>query len=94
MASRTQVLALLDAGHSFQTAAAELDISPGLALMIATGRPADVSDDLHPDELAGRPALPASTQSLVNPHQGRPVRNERVLRWVRERAARDLSAGS
>lgn len=39
MATREQVQELLDQGHSYETAARELGINPGLAHLIATGRP-------------------------------------------------------
>jgi hypothetical protein len=42
--TRDQVEELLGAGHSYETAARELGIAPGLARMIATGRPGDGVD--------------------------------------------------
>ncbi|HEX4011885.1 MAG TPA: hypothetical protein VHX62_17820 [Solirubrobacteraceae bacterium] len=90
MATRAQVMALLDSGHSVETAARRLDLAPGLVYMIATGRPADDSDSPHPDELRGRPVLPGGAQHLVNPPAQNPTRNQEVIDWVRERAAREL----
>ena len=90
MPTRAQVLELLDAGHSFQTAGRALKIPPGQAFMIATGLPADGSDAPHPDEVRAKPVLPASSQHLVNPAAVSPSRDETVIAWVRERAARDL----
>jgi hypothetical protein len=42
--TRDQVEELLDRGHSYEAAARELGIAPGLARMIATGRPGDGID--------------------------------------------------
>jgi hypothetical protein len=63
---------------------------PGRAFMIETGLPADGSQATTPEELARRGAPVASTQYLVNPPTEVPIRSEPVLRWVRERAAREL----
>jgi hypothetical protein len=90
VATRAQVLALVEAGQSYETVGRALGIPPGLAFMIATGLPADGSGEPAPEELAGMPALAASTQHLVNPRQVNPVRKEHVMEWVRERAAREL----
>lgn len=90
MATREQVLELLDAGHSYETAARALHIPPGQAFMIATGLAADGSDAPSPGQLARKPSLPASTQQLVNPPARNPTRKPHVLEWVRERARREL----
>jgi hypothetical protein len=90
MPTRRQVLALLDERHSYETIGRELKVPPGQAFMIATGLPADGSDSPHPDELEGRPSLPGSSQGLVNPPPFNPTRNQRVIGWVQERAARQL----
>jgi hypothetical protein len=94
MPTRAQVLEQLDAGHSFETAARELRIAPGLAFMIATGLPADGSGAPHPDELRAWPVLPGSSQQLVNPRAFNPTRDETVIAWVRARAAREVEGGS
>jgi hypothetical protein len=47
VATREQVEELLDQGHSYETAARELGIAPGLAHLIATGRPGDVEVPAH-----------------------------------------------
>jgi hypothetical protein len=90
MATRAQVLELLEQGHTYETAARELKIPPGQAFMIATGLPADGSDAPSPEELAEKPVLHGSSQQLVNPPQFNPTRKQHVLEWVRRRAARDL----
>jgi hypothetical protein len=77
MATRAQVEELLDAGHSYESAAARLRVPAGQIFMIATGTPADGSNG-HP------------RQDLVNPQSHNPTRKEHVLVWVRERAAREL----
>jgi hypothetical protein len=90
MVTRAQVLELLDRGHSYETAARALKISPGLAFMIATGLPADSSDAPGAEELAAKGVVLTSTQHLVNPAAFNPLRKERVIAWVRERARREL----
>jgi hypothetical protein len=94
VATRAQVIELLEQGYSYETAARELQIPPGLAFMIATGLPADGSDAPTPHELAEVPALPASPQRLVNPRSFAPTRKPRVLEWVKRRAERELEGGA
>jgi hypothetical protein len=77
MPTRAQVVELLEAGHSYESVGAMLQVPAGQAYMIATGTPADGSDG-HP------------RQDLVNPPAHNPTRDERVLAWVHERAAREL----
>ncbi len=91
MPSSDQVRALLDAGRSYEAIARELGISPGLAYMLATGVPADFSDDLHDGERAGRSEPAGSAQALVNPHQHNPQRNPVVVDWIKRRAAAELT---
>jgi hypothetical protein len=91
MPSSGQVRARLRAGRGYETIARELGIAPGLAYMLATGVPADFSDDLHDGERVGRPALADSAQRLVNPHEHNPQRNPVVLDWIRRRAATELA---
>lgn len=76
MATYAQVKELLDAGLDYEAAARRLGIRPGLAYMIATGRPAD--DDSAP------------AQNLFEPPVHNPTRNQTALDWVKRRAARDL----
>jgi hypothetical protein len=90
MVTRAHVLELLDRGHSYETAARTLKISPGLVFMIATGLPADGSDAPPPEELAAKRVLLTSTQHLVNPAAFNPAGKESVIAWVRERAHREL----
>jgi hypothetical protein len=91
MASRAQVEELLGRGLTYEAVARELGIAPGLVFMIATGLPADSSAATPPDELDRRGAPRTSTQDLVGPPAYNPTRSESVLRWVRERAARELT---
>jgi hypothetical protein len=91
MFSSDQVRARLRAGRSYETVARELGIAPGLAYMLATGMPADFSDDLHDGERVGRAELADSAQRLVNPHQHNPQRNPIVIDWIRRRAATGLT---
>jgi hypothetical protein len=76
--TRAQVRELVDGGLTYEMAARQLGIAPGLAYMIATGRPAD--DD-------GAPA-----QNLFEPPAHNPTRNETVDAWVKARARRELKA--
>lgn len=78
MPTRAQVRELLEAGLTYEAAARRLGIRPGLAYMLATGRPAD--DDEAP------------AQDLFEPPAQDPTTNRAVLDWVKERAARDLRA--
>jgi hypothetical protein len=90
MATRDQVLELLDQGHSYQAAARELSIPAGQAYMIATGLPADGGEVPSPEELRDKPLL-TSSQQLVNPPTVNPMRNPAVIEWVRQRAFRQLN---
>jgi hypothetical protein len=91
MPTPDQVRASLDGGRSYETVARELGIAPGLAYMLATGVPADFSDDLHAGDRDGRAELADSSQRLVNPHQHNPQRNPAVIAWVKQRAATGLT---
>jgi hypothetical protein len=76
VATRAQVKDLLADGHDYESAARVLGIRPGLAYMIATGRPVD--DDEAP------------AQDLSEPPAHNPTRNETVDAWVKVRAKREL----
>jgi hypothetical protein len=93
MPTREQVLALLDEGHSYETAARVLHVPAGQAYLIATGQPADGSDAPRPDGLAGDHVL-GSSQHLVNPLVLNPTRNAKVIDWVRRRAGAELPSSS
>jgi hypothetical protein len=93
MATRAQVIELLDGGHSYETAARELHIPAGQAYMIATGLPADGGDVPPPEELDAKPTLSGSSQHLVNPPAFNPTRKQEVLDWVAHRAASELKQG-
>jgi hypothetical protein len=69
MPSRAQVTALLQQGHTYESAGRVLGIPAGRAALIATGRPSERD----------------------NPPSHNPTRDPRVMAWVRERAARDLT---
>jgi hypothetical protein len=94
MPTRDQLRALLDRGHTYEMAARELHIPAGQAYMIATGLPADGGDTPSPEELRDKPLLSGSSQQLVNPPGFNPTRNARVMDWVHERAARELTGGN
>jgi hypothetical protein len=89
MPSRRRVLSLLGETTDYQTVSAHLHVPPGLAMMIATGLPADGSDDLTPQEY-DRPGLPAgTTQYLTGTAAHNPTRDDKVLEWIQDRARRD-----
>jgi hypothetical protein len=94
VATRAQVIELLESGHSYETAGRELKIPPGQAFMTATGLPADGGDVPSSEELAKKPVPQGSTQHLVNPPPFNPTRKPHVLDWVKQRAARDLKGAS
>jgi hypothetical protein len=91
MPTRDQVTELLGAGESFEGAGRALGIPPGQAYMIATGRPADDGGGQSPTGPAGTWRVGAGSQQLVNPPAVNPIRDETILAWVRERAARELT---
>jgi hypothetical protein len=78
VATRAQVKDLLADGHDYESAARVLGIRPGLAYMIATGRPAD--DDQAP------------AQDLFEPPAYNPTHNPTVDAWVKARAERERRA--
>jgi hypothetical protein len=88
MVKLDQVRVLLDAGHSYESIGAQLGIAPGLAYMIATGVPADVSGD--PVAEPRRPAPQPGAQRLVQPVAHSPIRKPHVAAWVRHRAETEL----
>jgi hypothetical protein len=88
------VLALLTKGHSYETAARILKVSPGLVFMVATGVPADGSDSLSGEQLRDPRLSASSTQHLIGPPAFNPTRRPGVDQWVRERAARELEPPS
>jgi len=94
MATREQVLAVLtdvgDDARAYDEAGRRLGISPGLAYLLATGRPADGSGtaaDAAPP--TGAPLL-TSPQVLANPPAVKPATDPNVQRWMREQASRHL----
>ena len=88
--TRAQVLGLLDRGRTYEELAPELGITAGQAYMIATGMPADGSMALTPEERVRPGQLTESTQRLSNPPHVNPTVKPEVLRWIKERATRDL----
>jgi hypothetical protein len=88
MASLDQVRQLLDAGHSYDSIGAQLGIAPGLAYMIATGIPADVSGTPAPEP--GRATPQPGAQRLAQPVTRNPIRKPHVTEWISQRAATEL----
>ena len=89
MGSARQISQLFEAGHSYETAARELDVPPGLVFMVANGIAADASE--APGAATSRPE--ASPQRLINPPRFEPTRKQEVVDWARQRARRELSGG-
>ncbi len=91
MVTRRQVLQLIDAGTSYEAAAAQLGIAPGLAYFIATGLPADGGESLAPQERERPGYLATSTQRLANPAPvSNPTHHDEVRAWMRRRAEADV----
>ncbi len=93
MPTKPEVLSALRSTGDYVQAAKLLGIPPGQAHLIATGVPADGSPPLDPSH-QGREGLLSSPQHLVNPAQHNPLRKDHVLKWVRDRAHRDLKPRS
>jgi hemerythrin-like domain-containing protein len=89
MPTRQEVLALLDGGTDYPAVAKRLGIHPGLAHLIATGLPADGSDELTAREAARPGLLEGSSQHLSNPPVHAPDAAGVVRRWLRARVERD-----
>lgn len=89
MSRRGRILALVDAGVSYEEIGARLGISAGLAYLIATGLPADGSD--APSAAAHeRPGFLPSSQHLANPPSPvNPTSQDTVRRWMRHRVESD-----
>jgi hypothetical protein len=79
-----------DDARAYDEVGRRLGISPGLAYLLATGRPADGSgtaaDAASP---TGAPLL-TSPQALANPPAVKPAADPKVRTWMREQAARHL----
>jgi hemerythrin-like domain-containing protein len=85
MATREQVLRLVDAGHEYDEIARRLDIRPGLAYLIATGLPADGGDAPAGGE-GRRPGSQRSSQHLADPEPAEnPTSKESVIAWIKHR---------
>jgi hypothetical protein len=89
--TRAQVVAELDAGNDWQTAARTLGIPTGLAFMIATGIPADGSGVPALPTVSAAVDAPSSPQQFVNPRTHNPLSNDHVDAWMRARAAKELT---
>ena len=85
MATRGQVLRLVQAGHEYDEIARRLDIRPGLAYLLATGLPADggVAPAGGEDR---RPGSLRSSQHLAHPEPAEnPTSKESVIAWIKHR---------
>ena len=91
MATRAEVLRLVEAGRSYIDVSRRLGIHPGLAYLIATGLPADGGDSLTSADEERPGFVSGSTQQLANASTKpqNPTRKDFVLRWVKGRTATD-----
>jgi hemerythrin-like domain-containing protein len=89
MATREQVLRLVQTGHGYDGISRRLDIRPGLAYLIATGLPADGGDAPAGGEDRRRGSL-RSSQHLANPEPAEnPTSKESVTAWIKRRVDAD-----
>jgi hypothetical protein len=88
MATREQVQELLAAGLGYEEAARQLGIPAGQAYLIATGRPADTSDEPATEDDDGGPAG-GSDQLLADPPHHNPTSSPAVHDWMAEQAEAD-----
>ncbi|HET9124580.1 MAG TPA: hypothetical protein VFN65_06830 [Solirubrobacteraceae bacterium] len=88
--TRVAVQAAVRDERTWEAAGVALDVRPGLAFMVATGVPADGGGVPDLSERTGAGPTLSSPQSLVNPREHNPLRNDIVEAWVRARAEREL----
>jgi hypothetical protein len=88
MATREQVQGLLDAGLGYEEAADRLGIPAGQAYLIATGRPADTSDEPATQDDDGGPGG-GSDQPLADPPHHNPTSSQQVHDWIAGRVSAD-----
>lgn len=88
MATRAQVLALVEAGMDYESIGRRLSIPPGLAYLIATGMPAD-GGDTYTEAERQRPGVLPTAQHLTNPPQENPTSKQVVRDWISARVAAD-----
>ena len=88
MPTQQQVRAMLDAGIPYEEVGRRLGIDPGLAYLVATGRPADGSDTVTPAQQT--PYDVGASQRFANTeHAENPTTKSHVLQWVKQRALSD-----
>jgi hypothetical protein len=88
--NRDQLLSSLRQGWSYEEIGRRHGIPPGQAYLIITGLPADGSDVLGPEALAGREGLlPGSSQHLANPSADVPTHDEVTEAWIKRRVRAD-----
>ena len=94
MATREQVLAVLtdggDDARAYDEAGRRLGISPGLAYLLATGRPADGSGTAADAAPPTDAPLLTSPQARPTPPAVTPATDPKVRPWMREQASRHL----
>jgi hypothetical protein len=88
MATRQEVQDLLDTGLVYEEAADRLGIPAGQAYLIATGRPADTSDEPPTRDDDGGPQG-GSDQPLADPPHDNPTSSQQVHDWMAGRVRAD-----
>ncbi|WP_249010171.1 hypothetical protein [Conexibacter sp. DBS9H8] len=92
-----RIRVLLEEGLSYPSVADRLGISPGLAFLLATGRPVDDGTSGTTEGLCRSPTPSASPrelspQELIGAGASVPERHSEILEWVAARAARELTS--
>lgn len=90
VATRAQVLDLLERGCDYPEIGRQLGVPAGQAYLIATGMPADASD-AYTEAERQRPGVLESAQHLLGPEADNPTGKDVVRRWLRERTQRDAA---
>jgi hypothetical protein len=91
--TQQQVLAAAGDKLDYARAGRQFGIPPGLAYLVATGRPADGNDAI-PAEPPGPGVIQGSTQHLVYGSIAvvNPTEQPAVMPWIQQRARSDLPA--
>ncbi|MFC4859444.1 cytochrome b [Actinophytocola glycyrrhizae] len=86
--NKRKVRELLDEGLGYDEIGQRFGITPGLAYLIGTGRPAD-GGDAPSQEQRRRDGDRAASQELSNPPFENPTKREPVQRWIADRVTMD-----
>lgn len=89
VATREQVLALVDQGLDYPEIARRLGVPAGQAYLIATGMPAD-GGDTYTDAERQRTGVLPTAQHLLGARAENPTTKPSVLEWTKARVGRDV----